>query len=285
MPCPAWWTSRAGAARLLPVALQGWACSGGGSPGAPARPDPAGASPGVETAHSSVLTSGLARGGRWERLPRRPAHGARHTRLPILLPACLPGSPTASPVWRREEPRLAALAAICTLRLWGWVAAPAPRSPRAMGNPRGLVAEGWGAAGGNVCPPVNICPPMRGTRQPQSSAGTAQGAGRPRVMLSGKSPLPRSAWPFWGTGVPAGARPGRNSAPLTPAHTQTWARLYLAPHRWWQLRSWKWPSALSAGRNTVSAPGRAPSSLGQRDRGEERESWGHAGTRGSLGPR
>lgn len=72
-----------------------------------------------------------------------PRHPARPEHAAPILPACLPGSPTASPVWRREELRLAALAAICTSRLWGRVAAPALRSPRATGNPAG----GWQEAG------------------------------------------------------------------------------------------------------------------------------------------
>lgn len=125
----------------LPRALWGWACPGGGSPGArPRRCLPGGRDRsqqhprvwgglGTPAAEAAPLPS--------LRHPARPEHAAP------ILPACLPGSPAASPVWRREELRLAALAAICTSRLWGRVAAPALRSPRAMGNPAG----GWQEAG------------------------------------------------------------------------------------------------------------------------------------------
>lgn len=124
-----------------PQGSAGLACSGGGIQGTP-RPDLHGASGGAEPTHSSVPASGR---GRAQPIPS-PWHPARPA--PILLP-CVSRLPAASPVWRREEPRLAALAAICTSRLWGRVAAPAPRSPGPWGSRSGW----WQKAGERLAAP------------------------------------------------------------------------------------------------------------------------------------
>lgn len=98
-----------------------------------------------------------------------------------------------------------------------------------------------------------------GPGDPARAGGRRLGSGwQPRGMLSGKSPCRNP------TQLPAHA-----------AHCGAW--LYLAPHRWWRSRSWKWPSASSAGRNTASS--------GAEGQGSGRESWGHARTWGLLGPR
>lgn len=145
------------------LGLWGWARSGRGRPGSPTRPDPTSASPGVGTMHSIILMSGTAWGSRGSGRPS--AQRAWHTQLPILLSAGLPGFPAASQVWQRVEPWLAALAAICTSRLWGRVVAPARRSPSRR-NPCGLVADAEEL--------LTVTSAARG-----SSAGTTQGARQP----------------------------------------------------------------------------------------------------------
>lgn len=127
-----------------------------------------------------------------------------------------------------------------------------PSAPRGFG-------DGWRLRHG--------APPGHG--DPARAGGRRLGSGwRPRGMLPGESPC-------------AGTPPRTDQLPTQVAHAWTRAWLYLAPLRWWRLHSWKWPSASSAGKNTVWAPGRA----GQRDRGAGGTAgamlghgapWGHA---------
>lgn len=123
-----------------PQGSAGLTCSGGGSQGTH-RPQPT-VPPGGQSPHTAACGAPVG-----EPMPSpRPWHPARPA--PILLP-CASRLPAASPVWRREEPRLAALAAICTSRLWGRVAAPAPRSP----GPWGSRAGWWQKAGERLADP------------------------------------------------------------------------------------------------------------------------------------
>lgn len=127
--CPAWRSSQ------LPRALQGWHVLGEAArapTGQTPRRLPGGQSPHTAASPCPAVGEPTPSPSPWH--PARPA--------PILLP-CVSRLPAASPVWRREEPRLAALAAICTSRLWGRVAAPAPRSP----GPWGSRAGWWQKAG------------------------------------------------------------------------------------------------------------------------------------------
>lgn len=138
-----------------PQGSAGQACSGGGSQGTHPMVPPGGQSPRT-AACGAPVGQPMPSPSPWH--PARPA--------PTLLP-CASRLPAASPVWRREEPRLAALAAICTSRLWGRVAAPAPRSP----GPWGSRAGWWQKAGKRLAAPGDAL--WEKPLQPPHPAGTS----------------------------------------------------------------------------------------------------------------
>lgn len=179
----------------------------GRQPGHP----PHGASRGTEPTHSSVRCSG----GTAHAIAQPVAPSTPCSHPPAV---CLPAPRGLASL---AEGGAAAGGSRCHLHLaaLGTGGGSSTALPRALGIPRGMVAEGWEAAG--------------------SPGGCSLGK------------------------APAATPPGRDQLPAHAAQRRAW--LYLAPRRWWRSRSWKWPSASSAGRNTVWAPG----SAGQRDRGVE----------------
>lgn len=145
--------------------------------------------------------------------------------------------------------------------------------PGAMGIPCGLVAEGGGEAGGDVRPP------MCGAGQPQSSASTAQGAGCPQGMLSGKSSLPHSAQPFWGTEAPTGTQPSGEPAPHAPG-TDTDTGLALpGTTPLVAIALMEMAVSIVCGKKHSVGIHQSSCLAGQ----GSGETWGHAGTRDSPG--
>ena len=270
----AWQASWAGTAThsRLPGALWGWISSGAGSPGAPTGQTPLVPPRGqsLPAAASWHLVWLREAGGEAAPLPsrRHPAHPAPHPPAGMA-----PSSPAASPVWQREEPWLAALTTICTSRLWGRVVAQALCSPRPWGTHTGWwqkAGRGW-----QPCPPSRVrhraAPAL--TRAAQDGLeGCSLGKALCQALLA--PPGAQDRWP---------TQQGANS-PHPSTHMDTGSALPgttpLVAIALMEMAV----SIVCRKEQRVSAPSRAPSSLGQRDRRVGRESWGHSRTWGSLGP-
>lgn len=138
-------------------------------------PHRTGASPGVGTAHSSISHPAQLE-----------AAGGRSCASAQPAVPGTPGSPSCCQQVSPAPPRLASLAeggaaaggSRCHLHLTALGMGGSSMLPPGRGEPAGLVAEGWGVAGGDV----------HATGQPQGSACPAQGAGQPQRTLPGKSP-------------------------------------------------------------------------------------------------